>query len=111
MGSADLLTMNHKQILVLDRMDSDLGYPFRDIASDCGMKENEARSIVRKFHCLGMTGYGPLFTDYGPGIGGKGYWLAEYGRNLQRQMREMMGQRALWNMRDAALAGQEDSGG
>lgn len=100
----DLLTMDVAQKLVLDRMDGELGYPFRDIASDCGMSERTVRSVIRKFHSLGMTGFGPLYSEDGPAICGKGYWLSRYGQNLQRQMREMMGWRELWAMRDAAQA-------
>lgn len=87
---ADLLTMSPAQFLVLDRMADDLGYPFCDIAADCGLSVGEVRAIIRQFHSLGMTGYGPLYSEDDHRVVGKGYWLSSYGAALQLQMRDWM---------------------
>ena len=71
---ADMVTMTKSQIAVIDRMDPDLGFPFRDIASDCGLGVAEVRSIIHQFHRCGLTGYGPLFREDEPSVCGSGYW-------------------------------------
>lgn len=80
---ADMVTMTKSQIAVIDRMDPDLGFPFRDIASDCGLGVAEVRSIIHQFHRCGLTGYGPLFREDEPSVCGSGYWLRKPGWELQ----------------------------
>ena len=96
--------MSRAQLAVLDRMDGDLGYPFRDIAMDCGLSQYEVRSIVRDFHAKGLTAFGPLYSEDEPRVMGSGYWLERRGYDLQKQMRRMMTWQELWALRDDALA-------
>jgi hypothetical protein len=88
--SVDLVTMSDAQVLVLNRMDDYLGYPFRDIAADTGVPEKETRTIIRQFHVLGLADYGPLFSEDEPRVMGKGYWLSKAGWALQREVRRML---------------------
>jgi hypothetical protein len=87
--TADIITMTPEQMLILDRMSDDLGYPFRDIASDTLVPERQCRQIIRGFHASGLAAYGPLFDQDGPGIRGKGYWLTRNGYEAQRFVRRI----------------------
>lgn len=99
---ADLVTMTRAQLAVLDRMADDLGYPFRDIAMDCGLTVPAVRKIIRHFHDMGMTGYGPLYSEDEPAICGAGYWLSRCGWDLQSRMRRALSWRELDAIREPA---------
>lgn len=90
MGEPDLITMSRAQCFVLDRMSDDHGYPMREIAADTGVPEKQCRAIIRHFHALNMTGFGPLHDEDSSELRGRGYWLVRLGSNLKRQMRETL---------------------
>jgi hypothetical protein len=104
--SADLLTLSSLQYLVLSRMDDELGYPFADIAADVGATVTQVRAVVRQFHAMGLTDYGPLYDEDSNAIRGAGYWLCKPGWELQRAADSMIG----WQRREAMIASAMETG-
>ena len=83
----DLLTMSDAQCLVLNFMDDEYSYPFSYLSEETSIPERECRRIVRTFHAMGLTRYGPLFDTDDGHVCGRGYWLSDAGYRASQHMR------------------------
>jgi len=101
----DMVTMTDAQVRIIDRMDEELGYPFRDIASDTRVPEPEVRRVIRRFHDAGWAEFGTLYNQDEAKVAGRGYWLNGRGSDLKYAVRRHVGWAVLWPLASTLNAG------